>query len=82
MLSFVVDPQRLPTADRFEAEVAAAIDYVKASPPADPALPVLVAGEPELASRAERTAKGVPIEQATWDELRAAAESVGATLEG
>jgi uncharacterized oxidoreductase len=82
MLSFVVDPQRLPTADRFEAEVGAAIDYVKASPPADPALPVLVAGEPELASRAERTAKGVPIEQATWDELRAAAESVGATLEG
>jgi uncharacterized oxidoreductase len=82
MLSFIVEPGRLPTADRFETEVAAAIDYVKASPPADPALPVLVAGEPELMSRAERTAKGVPIEAATGEELRVAAESVGATLEG
>ena len=82
MLSFIVEPGRLPTADRFETEVAAAIDYVKASPPADPALPVLVAGEPELMSRAERTANGVPIEEATWEELRVAAESVGTTLEG
>jgi uncharacterized oxidoreductase len=82
MLSFIVDPKRLPTADVYEAEVAAAIDYVKASRPADPSQPVLVAGEPELMSRAERTAKGVPIEQATWEDLRVAAESVGATLDG
>jgi uncharacterized oxidoreductase len=81
MLSFVVDPKRLPTADLFEQEVAKAIDFVKASPPSDPSLPVLVAGEPELMSRAERTAKGVPIEEATWDELRVAAESVGTTLD-
>lgn len=81
MLSFIVDPRRLPTADRFEAEVAAAIEYIKASPPADSALPVLVAGEPELMSRAERTARGIPIEAATWEELRVAAESVGARIE-
>jgi LDH2 family malate/lactate/ureidoglycolate dehydrogenase len=33
-------------------------------------------------SRAERTAKGVPIEAATWEELRVAADSVGTTLDG
>jgi hydroxycarboxylate dehydrogenase B len=81
MLSFVVDPQRLPTADAFEAEVAAAIDYVKASPPSDAKAPVLVAGEPELISRRKRMAEGIPIEAATWEELRVAAESVRTTLE-
>jgi hydroxycarboxylate dehydrogenase B len=77
MLSFVVDPTRLPGAARLEEEIAAAIDHVKASPPADPGLPVLVAGEPELLCRTRRLAGGIPVEQATWDELRAAAASVG-----
>lgn len=80
MVSFFVDPSRLPGADRFEAEVVAAIDHVKGSPPADPALPVLVAGEPELESRRRRLAEGIPVEQATWDDLVAAAESVGERL--
>jgi hydroxycarboxylate dehydrogenase B len=80
MLSFVLDPARLPGADRLDAEIAAAIDYVKASPPADPALPVLVAGEPEIALRAKRRAEGIPIERATWDELREAAAGLGVAL--
>jgi len=77
MLSFVLDPARLPGAAGLEAEIAAAIDHVKASPPADPALPVLVAGEPELASRRKRTAEGVPVDPTTWEELRGAAKAVG-----
>ncbi len=81
MLSFLFDPQRLPGAERLEEEVAAAIGHVKASPPADPSLPVLVAGEPERAARAKRTAEGVPVERATWDQIREAAESVGMRLE-
>lgn len=81
MLSFVIDPQRLPGAVRFEDEVAAVIDHVKASPAADPSRPVLVAGEPELASRARRSAEGIPVERATWDELRTAAESVGTSVD-
>ncbi len=81
MLSFVVDPQRLPGASHLEQEVANAIDHVKASPPADPSLPVLVAGEPELQNRAQRMALGVPVERATWEEIRAAGESVGVQVE-
>jgi len=81
MLSFVVDPLRLPGADRLEDEIAAAVDHVKGSAPADPASPVLVAGEPELAWRARRMAEGVPVERATLDQLRAAAQSVGTRLE-
>ncbi len=81
MLSFLFDPRRLPGADRLEEEVAATIAYVKASPPADPALPVLVAGEPERASRAGRVADGIPVERATWEQLRDSAESVGTSIE-
>ena len=81
MLSFVVDPRRMPGAERLGEEIATVIDHVKASPPADPDLPVLVAGEPELATRAERLAHGIAVEQATWEQLRAAAGSVGTTWE-
>jgi uncharacterized oxidoreductase len=82
MLSFFVDPARLPGAARLQDEIAAAVRHVKGSPPADPALPVLVAGEPELAARARRMAEGVPVEHATWEELRGAAESLGLKLDG
>jgi uncharacterized oxidoreductase len=80
MLSFLVDPARLPGARGLETEVEAVIAHVKASPPADPSRPVLVAGEPEEAARATRRAAGIAIERATWDELRAAAASLGAEL--
>lgn len=77
MLSFFVDPAKLPGAAGLEAEIVTAIDHVKASPPAEPALPVLVAGEPELAMRAKRLAEGIPIDSTTWEQLREAAKAVG-----
>ncbi len=77
MLSFLFDPARLPGAEGLHEEVARAVSYVKGSPPANPALPVLVAGDPERQARAEREARGVPVEVAAWDQLREAASSVG-----
>jgi uncharacterized oxidoreductase len=82
MLSFLFDPARLPGFGRLDEEVAQAIAYVKGSPPADPSLPVLVAGEPELHTRAAREAAGVPVERATWDQLVDAAASLGVALGG
>ncbi|HET9598889.1 MAG TPA: malate/lactate/ureidoglycolate dehydrogenase [Anaeromyxobacteraceae bacterium] len=82
MLSLLLDPARLPGAGGLEAEVEAALAHVKASPPADPARPVLVAGEPEEMARATRRTTGIAIERATWEELRAAAASVGTELAG
>ena len=58
-------------------EVAAVVDWVKASPDANPDKPVMVAGEPEIASRAARTTAGIPIDETTWAELQAAAEASG-----
>ncbi len=80
MLSIFIDPAQLPGAAGLEAQVAAAIEHVKASPPADPDLPVQVAGEPELAHRVQRRAEGIPIDPATWDQLIEAGKAVGANF--
>ena len=77
MLSILLDPARLPGGAGLAGEVADAVAYLKASPPADPTLPVLVAGEPEAASRLARLAGGIPVAPGTWDDLCAEAASVG-----
>ena len=52
------------------------VAHVKAaSPPGGP--PVLVAGEKERITKAERRRDGIPVPDATWAELCAAAAEVG-----
>lgn len=77
MLAFLVDPARLVDQDWLHAEIDATIAYVKASPPADPARPVMVAGDPERATRHARLQGGIPIDRTSWDEILAAGESLG-----
>ena len=77
MLSILLDPARLPGGAGLAADVEATVAFLKASPPADPSLPVLVAGEPEAASRAARAAAGIPVAAGTWDDLVADARNVG-----
>jgi len=74
MLSIVIDPARLNTRDAMLAEIDAMIGWVKSAAPADPDLPVLVAGEPERIARAERLAKGIEVDDETWSQLAAIAE--------
>jgi hydroxycarboxylate dehydrogenase B len=77
MLTILVDPARLVDLDWMRAEIDATIAYVKASPPADPAKPVLTAGDPERAARAARTRDGITIEDATWEDMLEAGEKLG-----
>jgi uncharacterized oxidoreductase len=79
MLSFVLDPASLPGAGAAAEEMAAALRHVKASRPADPAAPVLVAGEPERLARARRLA-GIPVDEATWAQIVEVGRSVGLAL--
>jgi uncharacterized oxidoreductase len=55
------------------------VGYVKASPPADPAKPILVPGDPERLSRDERQRAGIPLDEATWEALVTAGEAMGVT---
>jgi len=80
MVSFIVDPGRLVSLPWFAREVADVVAHVKSAAPADPAAPVLVAGEPERLMRAARLAEGIPIDATTWGDIAAAAASVGVAV--
>lgn len=77
MLSIVIDPERLGGRAPFLAEASAIVDWVKASPAADPDSPVLVAGEPERIKKVDRLTKGIAIDETTWADLQTAAEATG-----
>jgi hydroxycarboxylate dehydrogenase B len=77
MLSIYIAPHVYDADGTVSDEVSRFLRWVKASPPAVPGQPVLLPGEVERASRAVRAAQGIPIDDKTWGDLAAAAESVG-----
>ena len=77
MLSVLIDPGAFGNRDEFDAEIEKFTKWVKASPPATGVDEVMVPGEPERKSRAERLENGVPIDDTTFEELLAAGEAVG-----
>src|SRR6516162_3495013 len=81
MLMIVIDPSRLVDRDWLRDEIAAMTAYITASPPSNPNEPVLIPGDPERRTRAERTANGVPIDDETWRELATAARAINVLIE-
>jgi uncharacterized oxidoreductase len=79
MFSVLVDPARLAGVDWMRREVDGFVGYVKGSPPADPASPVLVPGDPERHSREARQRAGIPLDATTWDEVVTSGEAMGVT---
>jgi len=69
MLTIVIDPTRLSNRAAIEAEIDDMVAWVKSAAPADPDLPVLVAGEPEQIAKADRMANGITIDDTTWGQL-------------
>lgn len=69
MLSIVIDPARLNGQDAMLAGIDEMIAWVKSAAPADPDMPVLIAGEPEQIARAERMANGIYVDETTWGQL-------------
>jgi uncharacterized oxidoreductase len=82
MLSIVIDPARLSTRDSMMAEIDAMIAFVKSAKPADPDLPVLVAGEPEQITKAERIANGIYVDDETWAQLSEIAQRYQIRMDG
>src|SRR5687767_4586401 len=79
MLSILLDPARLAGVDWLRWEIDGFVDYVKASPPADAAAPVLVPGDPERLAREQRQREGIDVDDTTWSEVMAAGEQLGLT---
>lgn len=72
-----LNPAAFRSLDEFHADMDNLIDALHATPPADPARPVLVAGDIEWRTRATREAEGIPIERKLLDELAALCERAG-----
>src|SRR6516225_4872056 len=81
MLTIVIDPERMVDREWLRNEIAAMTAYITASPPQHPNEPVLIPGDPERISRAERVKNGVPVDDETWRELTVAARGVNVLVE-
>jgi hydroxycarboxylate dehydrogenase B len=79
LLAILIDPERLAGSRALTADLEHLCAYVTASPPAVPGGTVLLPGEIERRTRAERLAHGIPLDPNTLDQLRGAARSVGLT---
>jgi len=72
-----IDPRAFRDEGAFEEELDQVIDVLHGAKRADPAQPVLVAGDPEMATRAERLRDGVPVPDDLMEQLQAVTRSAG-----
>src|SRR5712664_2442739 len=72
-----IDPSAFRGPGEFEDELDQAIDVLRGTRPADPKQPVLVAGDPEMATKKDRLANGVPVPDDLMVQLRAVVERAG-----
>ena len=73
-----MDPQAFRPAGAFEDDLDALVDELHATPPTNPAAPVLVAGDPEAESRKRREREGIPIPPALAEKIRGLCGRCGA----
>jgi LDH2 family malate/lactate/ureidoglycolate dehydrogenase len=73
-----LDPKAFRGEGEFENDLDEMIDALHATKRANPAQPVLVAGDPELAQVAERTRNGIPLTEEMGKNLKRIAEACGA----
>jgi hydroxycarboxylate dehydrogenase B len=76
LLSILIDPGRMAGSEALAADLERLLAYVTASPPATPGGEVLLPGELERRTKAERLAHGIPLDPKTLDQLRGAARAV------
>lgn len=78
-----IDPTAFRLPGAFEHDLDDMVEVLRATPPADPALPVLIPGDPENAEREARLADGIPIPPALDRQIRdiALRANVGYLLE-
>jgi uncharacterized oxidoreductase len=80
MTSVIFDPAAFCGVQEFEAEVSRMAAWVKASPPITPGGEVLLPGEIERRTRAERERNGVPIDAVTRQQIDDSVKRFGLAL--
>jgi len=72
MLTILIDPARMGTAEVFGTETTAFLESLRKSPVAPGFDKVRIAGEPERETRAKREKDGIAVDANTWEEIVAA----------
>ncbi|MGE5638806.1 MAG: malate/lactate/ureidoglycolate dehydrogenase [Clostridia bacterium] len=73
MLTILIDPAALPHRSAFVDEAKAFLESLRQSPVAPGFDKLRIAGEPERETRARREREGIPVDDTTWRDIRAAA---------
>lgn len=77
MLSITIAPAVYDPAGDTLREAHRLVEWVKSSTPTVPGQPVLAPGDVERSTRARRAREGIPLDDATWRDLVAAAAGAG-----
>jgi uncharacterized oxidoreductase len=78
LFGVLIDPARLePDAGLRKNRIDSYLAFVRAAKPQDPANPVLAPGDKERKVRIERAAAGIPLDDETWSQIKAAAARYG-----
>lgn len=77
MLSIYIDPKKIDPDNFFDGEVSRYVKYFRDTKPAAGVDQVLIPGDPEAQTRADRTANGVPLPDGTWAAIVATARELG-----
>lgn len=77
MLATVIDLSKLGDPAKIAGDVQAVKAHVKSARPAPGYSEVLTPGEPERRAAAKRLAQGIEVDDTTWRDIRAAAQSLG-----
>src|SRR5499433_2346771 len=72
-----IDPRAFRAEGEFENDLDQVIDVLHGAKRADSAQPVLVAGDPEMATRVERLRDGVPVPDDLMEQLHAVVRTAG-----
>jgi uncharacterized oxidoreductase len=76
----VIDVRPFTPLEHFTAEIDAQTEQIASSAPAEGFEAVLLPGDPEIATRREREANGIPIPQTTWETLMTLAGELGVAM--
>lgn len=77
MLSLIFDPAAFGGNDFFRADITRLVQWAKESPPLVHGGKVLMPGEIELATKKQREAAGIPIDNESWSQILETAQSLG-----
>jgi uncharacterized oxidoreductase len=77
MMAFYIDPKVIDTSNFFDGEITRYTDFIRATKPIAGTESVLVPGDPERKTRAERTRNGIPLPDDTWAAIVNTAREVG-----